>query len=78
VAAHPWRADGAPPAALRYGPDVALAVGPEGGFTDEEIAEARRAGWQTLDLGPRILRVETAAIVMTVWGGTPVRSEPEA
>jgi 16S rRNA (uracil1498-N3)-methyltransferase len=78
VAAHPWRDDGAPSAVLRHSTDVALAVGPEGGFTDEEVAEARQAGWQTLDLGPRILRVETAAIVMTVWGGTPVRSEPEA
>jgi 16S rRNA (uracil1498-N3)-methyltransferase len=42
------------------------AVGPEGGFTDEEVGSARAAGWQVLDLGPRILRVETAAIVMAV------------
>jgi 16S rRNA (uracil1498-N3)-methyltransferase len=51
------------------GADVALAVGPEGGFTDEEIALARQAGWQVVDLGPRILRVETAAIVLAVWAG---------
>ena len=43
--------------------EVAVFVGPEGGFTAEEIAEAQAAGWHTLDLGPRILRVETAAIV---------------
>ena len=46
------------------GVDVALAVGPEGGFTDEEVGHARAAGWQLVDLGPRILRVETAAIVL--------------
>src|SRR5262249_9616381 len=46
------------------GVDVALAVGPEGGFTDEEVSHARAAGWQLVDLGPRILRVETAAIVL--------------
>ncbi len=45
--------------------DVAAAVGPEGGFTEEELELARAAGWQTVGLGPRILRVETAALVMT-------------
>ncbi|MBM4068631.1 MAG: 16S rRNA (uracil(1498)-N(3))-methyltransferase [Planctomycetes bacterium] len=44
--------------------DIALAIGPEGGFSEEEIATARTAGWQLVDLGPRILRVETAAIVL--------------
>jgi len=43
---------------------VTLAVGPEGGFTDEEIAAATAAGWKTADLGRRILRVETAALVL--------------
>ena len=42
----------------------AIAVGPEGGFTDEEIEIGRRAGWQVINLGPRILRVETAALVL--------------
>lgn len=46
------------------GVDVALAVGPEGGFTDDEVELARAAGWRLVGLGPRILRVETAAIVM--------------
>jgi 16S rRNA (uracil1498-N3)-methyltransferase len=43
---------------------VLLAVGPEGGFTREEIDTATAAGWQLIDLGPRILRVETAAMVL--------------
>jgi 16S rRNA (uracil1498-N3)-methyltransferase len=44
--------------------DVVAAVGPEGGFTDQEVEQALAAGWQTIDLGPRILRVETAALVL--------------
>jgi len=43
---------------------VRVAVGPEGGFTDEEIDTARANGWTSIDLGPRILRVETAALAM--------------
>ena len=46
--------------------DRALAVGPEGGFTDDEVALARSAGWQVVGLGARILRVETAAIALVV------------
>jgi 16S rRNA (uracil1498-N3)-methyltransferase len=42
----------------------ALAVGPEGGFTDEEVTAAEQAGWRIVGLGPRILRVETAALVL--------------
>ncbi len=42
--------------------DALIAIGPEGGFTDDEVAQGWQAGWQAFDLGPRILRVETAAI----------------
>ena len=41
---------------------VAVAVGPEGGFTPEEVALATETGWLAASLGPRVLRVETAAI----------------
>ena len=41
---------------------VTVAVGPEGGFTGEEVAAAEGAGWRRASLGPRVLRVETAAI----------------
>jgi 16S rRNA (uracil1498-N3)-methyltransferase len=47
--------------------DSVIAVGPEGGFTDEEVAAARNAGWRVVGLGPRMLRVETAALVLTAW-----------
>ncbi|MCA9670635.1 MAG: 16S rRNA (uracil(1498)-N(3))-methyltransferase [Myxococcales bacterium] len=44
--------------------EVALAVGPEGGFTDAEVAAAERAGFAPVSLGPTILRSETAAIAL--------------
>jgi 16S rRNA (uracil1498-N3)-methyltransferase len=44
-------------------PAVVLAVGPEGGLGEREIARARDAGFVTAGLGPRVLRAETAAIV---------------
>lgn len=41
---------------------VCVAVGPEGGFSDEEVQAASEAGWRCCRLGARILRVETAAL----------------
>jgi len=41
---------------------LALAVGPEGGWTSDEVAAFHRAGWLSVTLGPTILRAETAAI----------------
>ena len=41
---------------------VALAVGPEGGFTGNEISTLTAAGFRGLGLGPRILRTETAPL----------------
>ena len=45
--------------------DVALLIGPEGGFTASEIQNAQSANIIPVSLGPRILRAETAAIVAT-------------
>jgi len=42
---------------------VAVMIGPEGGFTEEEVARARDKGVVPISLGSRILRTETAAIV---------------
>jgi 16S rRNA (uracil1498-N3)-methyltransferase len=52
---------------LRLGsaPATHLTVGPEGGLSDAEVAAARSAGWQNINLGPRILRVETAVVALT-------------
>jgi len=52
---------------------IALLVGPEGGLSGNEIGAAQQAGFQSLRLGPRILRTETAplaaiAILQAHWG----------
>jgi 16S rRNA (uracil1498-N3)-methyltransferase len=41
---------------------IGILVGPEGGFTDEEITKALGAGWKDIWLGERRLRTETAAV----------------
>lgn len=45
---------------------VILVVGPEGGFSSQEIQKARDAGFTFVSLGRRILRAETAAIAGAV------------
>lgn len=42
--------------------DIALLIGPEGGLSDNEIMRAQASQFQSMTLGPRILRTETAAI----------------
>lgn len=66
----PWEEASGPPLrealrkALRHLPHtVSLFVGPEGGFTGDEVAMAQQHGVQPVTLGARILRAETAAIV---------------
>lgn len=44
------------------GAGCAVAIGPEGGFTPEEVSAALACGWAAASLGPRVLRVETAAV----------------
>ncbi len=48
---------------LAAGARIEVFVGPEGGFTEEEIALARRYGVRPVTLGPRILRAETAGVI---------------
>jgi 16S rRNA (uracil1498-N3)-methyltransferase len=54
-------------ALLEPGPpmDTIILVGPEGGLADTERRAALAAGWQPVSLGPRVLRVETAALALT-------------
>jgi len=42
--------------------EVLVMLGPEGGFTDQEIKKLLNCGFQSAGLGPRILRAETATI----------------
>ncbi len=44
---------------------VTVLIGPEGGFAPAELQAALVAGWKSVGLGPRILRVETAALMAT-------------
>lgn len=53
--------------------DICLLVGPEGGLTEDEIMLAHDSGFASSQLGPRILRTETAgpaciAAIQTLWG----------
>ncbi|MFP8968196.1 16S rRNA (uracil(1498)-N(3))-methyltransferase [Pokkaliibacter sp. CJK22405] len=52
---------------------IALLIGPEGGLTEDEIAQAEAAGFQSVTMGPRVLRTETAPVValslcQMLWG----------
>lgn len=65
-----------PMGAVLAGPpaeEVWIAVGPEGGFADDEVASWASRGWQRASLGPRTLRTETAgsvaaSLVLYAWG----------
>jgi 16S rRNA (uracil1498-N3)-methyltransferase len=43
---------------------IAVFIGPEGGFTQEEVSKAVENGFKSVTLGPRILRTETAGIAV--------------
>lgn len=45
--------------------DVLLAIGPEGGWTQDELDQFQKEGWVSASLGSTILRAETAAIAAT-------------
>ena len=56
--------------------DAALLIGPEGGLTDQECHAASAEGFQLLQLGPRVLRTETApatalSVLSVFWGEMP-------
>ena len=44
--------------------EIVVCIGPEGGFSEQEIQSAIENYWQTFTMGKRILRMETAAIVV--------------
>jgi 16S rRNA (uracil1498-N3)-methyltransferase len=49
-------------AQVRDAQDLILLTGPEGGFTDDEVAAATAGGFLPASIGPRILRSETAPV----------------
>jgi 16S rRNA (uracil1498-N3)-methyltransferase len=54
---------------LTQGGDIAIFIGPEGGFSEEEIRYAQEQGVTPLSLGKRILRTETAGLTLLAWIG---------
>lgn len=52
---------------LKPGEDVAIFIGPEGGFDEEEIQAAIKEGVEPITLGKRILRTETAGFTIMSW-----------
>ncbi len=55
-------------------PFVAIAIGPEGGFAEDESIAMAKAGWEPVKLGSSILRIETAAIAAAVLLGIGAES----
>ena len=51
-------------ASVKPGTDIAVFIGPEGGFEDEEVELARENRAEIVTLGKRILRTETAGLCM--------------
>lgn len=52
---------------LKSGEDIAIFIGPEGGFGEEEVERAKAAGVEPITLGKRILRTETAGMTVLAW-----------
>ena len=52
------------PCPRQVGAPITLAVGPEGGWIEAELESLQRAGFRPVDLGPRILRTETAVAAL--------------
>jgi 16S rRNA (uracil1498-N3)-methyltransferase len=71
--------DGAPARSFRsgLGMTLALAIGPEGGWTPEEMALFTQHNWMHVTLGPRILRAETAAIAAIAIAGALLSTDDE-
>lgn len=52
---------------LKPGQSIAVFIGPEGGFEEAEIREAQAVGIEPVTLGKRILRTETAGMMVLSW-----------
>ena len=55
------------PSVVEDSGSVALIIGPEGGFSEEEVAHARSLGIRIWGMGPRTLKMETAALGACFW-----------
>ena len=64
VVAHPYESAAVSPATAVAEDRLLLAVGPEGGWTDDEVELLETRGFRRLSLGARILRTDTALIAL--------------
>lgn len=70
---HPYAKTGFKSVSANIDSEIQLWVGPEGGFSDEEISWVTAHGCNPVQLGPRVLRTETAAlaavaVMNSLWG----------
>lgn len=70
---HPDAKEGFKSVSANVDSEIQLWVGPEGGFSDEEISWVTAHGCNPVQLGPRVLRTETAAlaavsVMNSIWG----------
>jgi RsmE family RNA methyltransferase len=73
IVAHPYGAEGAMGAEGAAGRPL-LAIGPEGGWTDDEVALLESKGFERYSLGPRILRTDTATVALVARLGCEQRA----
>ena len=59
-----WKGYTLPGGHIEPGESIAILIGPEGGFEEEEVQAAMEAGAKPVTLGKRILRTETAGMTM--------------
>ncbi len=52
---------------IKPGQSIGIFVGPEGGFSEEEVLYAGENGFKSITMGKRILRTETAGFTMLAW-----------
>ena len=52
---------------VKPGQNIAIFIGPEGGFEEDEVREALAEGIEPVTLGRRILRTETAGFTVMSW-----------
>jgi 16S rRNA (uracil1498-N3)-methyltransferase len=64
VLAHPTGEKSLKEVCENLGGIVNIFIGPEGGFTENEVSDAAKAGFEIVSLGKRILRAETAGVIM--------------